>query len=462
MTRAAVYLRISQDATGEQAGVTRQREDCQALVTAQGWDLFETYVDNDISASSGRARPEYLRMLADIKAGHIDAIVAWHPDRLYRKLTDLEGLIAAVESRNVIMRTVRAGEIDLSTPTGRMLARILSATAQAEGEVKADRWKRSWRQGREAGRPAKTGSRLFGYTHEGELIPEEADIARRMAKDVLAGVGILGVSRWLQDEGITTTRGGVWRPGTVRQYLANPRIAGWSTLNGEIIAEGTWEPLIDRDTWETVRAMLQARARDNPVRVSLLNGVLFCGVCGVRMVTSGSKGKRTYRCPKRPGFDGCGGVSAFAEPVEEVVEGYAEARLRDPAVLARMAELRSSAGAVDLVAEIQGLEARLLELEAQLDTPGVPVATIMRAMDRARERLGQAQRDLAEAATNDQPVNTGGAEWPTTLAERRRLVEIALGDERVYLDPHKGGPRFLPERVRVASVGDGLDRRSGE
>ena len=78
-------------------------------------------------------------------------------------------LIEAVERQNVIMRTVRAGEIDLSTPTGRMLARILSATAQAEGEVKADRWSRSWRQGREQGKPARTGSRLFGYERDGNM-----------------------------------------------------------------------------------------------------------------------------------------------------------------------------------------------------------------------------------------------------------------------------------------------------
>jgi len=170
--RAAIYLRISQDATGEQAGVSRQREDCLALVDTLGWSIHEVYVDNDISASSGAARPGYKRMLAVVKAGLVDAVVAWHPDRLYRKLRDLEERIGACEARDVTMRTVRAGEIDLSTPTGRMLARILSATAQAEGEVKADRWKRSWRQGRESGAPARTGTRLFGYTRSSEVIPE--------------------------------------------------------------------------------------------------------------------------------------------------------------------------------------------------------------------------------------------------------------------------------------------------
>jgi DNA invertase Pin-like site-specific DNA recombinase len=52
MVTAAVYLRISSDPTGQQLGVTRQREDCLRLCTEKGWTPTE-YVDNDVSASSG-------------------------------------------------------------------------------------------------------------------------------------------------------------------------------------------------------------------------------------------------------------------------------------------------------------------------------------------------------------------------------------------------------------------------
>jgi DNA invertase Pin-like site-specific DNA recombinase len=44
------------------------------LCELKGWQVAGVYVDNDRSASSGKARPEWDRMLADIKAGHIDAI----------------------------------------------------------------------------------------------------------------------------------------------------------------------------------------------------------------------------------------------------------------------------------------------------------------------------------------------------------------------------------------------------
>lgn len=99
--RCAIYCRISLDATGEELGVTRQLEDCKALVASLGWEVLEVYVDNDISASSGKIRPQYRAMLSAIKAGEIQAVIAWHPDRLYRKLRDLEELIEVAESSSL-------------------------------------------------------------------------------------------------------------------------------------------------------------------------------------------------------------------------------------------------------------------------------------------------------------------------------------------------------------------------
>ncbi len=48
------------------------------------------YVDDDRSAYSGKPRPEYRRMLADIADGAIDAVVVWHLDRLHRQPRELE------------------------------------------------------------------------------------------------------------------------------------------------------------------------------------------------------------------------------------------------------------------------------------------------------------------------------------------------------------------------------------
>lgn len=463
-TVAVVYLRISRDRTGEGLGVERQQDDCLQVAERLGWTVGEIYIDNDVSAMSGKRRPAYSQMMLDLDLGKASAIIAWHPDRLYRKVTDLAEIVDCCKRNNVQIATANAGHVDLATASGRLVAGLLAQVAMYEGEHKAERWVRAWRQAREKGTPIGTGSRMFGYTRQGDIVPEEADIARRMAKDILSGVPILTVSRWLEDEGILTTRGSVWRPGTVRQYLVNPRLAGFSTLGHDeptgrfdkhrrpihrrvydVVGEGQWEPILDRDTWETVRALLGSRVRKYKPRVSILNGLLFCGTCGHRMITSGARGQRTYRCPNRPGMPGCGGVSSYAEPVERIVEAYAKARLDDPSVRAAFTRI-SATGAPKALAEIRDIEDRILELEGQLDQPNIPVAAILRAIDRSRERLEHCQQQL----TYRTPVRLpeGGSVWPADIDRRRQLIDLVVA--RVALNPTiRRVKYFNPERVQI-------------
>ena len=85
MVRAAIYARISSDRDGDQLGVRRQIDDCEDRARRKGWDVVARDVDDDVSAYSGRIRPEYVRMLVDLRAGFLDAVVVWHLDRLHRR-----------------------------------------------------------------------------------------------------------------------------------------------------------------------------------------------------------------------------------------------------------------------------------------------------------------------------------------------------------------------------------------
>lgn len=69
----AICLRQSEDRSGEWAAITRQEDACKKLADAMGLDGLTLYRDNDKSASNGKDRPEFLRLLADIQAGHVDA-----------------------------------------------------------------------------------------------------------------------------------------------------------------------------------------------------------------------------------------------------------------------------------------------------------------------------------------------------------------------------------------------------
>jgi site-specific DNA recombinase len=84
--RAGLYARISLDWEGKGLGVERQLQDCGAIAKRLGWTVIDEYVDNSIGASkyskTGKHRAEYNRLLGDIEAGRLDAVVIWMEDRL--------------------------------------------------------------------------------------------------------------------------------------------------------------------------------------------------------------------------------------------------------------------------------------------------------------------------------------------------------------------------------------------
>jgi site-specific DNA recombinase len=442
MTRAAIYVRISQDQTGEHLGVDRQREDCQEIAERAGWEVVETYVDNDTSAYKNR--PEFNRMLEDIKHDKIDAIVAWAPDRIYRRMRQLEDIIEFIEAHGTQIRTVRAGDFDLATAYGRMLARILGSVAAGEGEIKSERWKRSWRQRREAGDFAQNGRRTFGYSLTGEIIPEEQEVVVWMTHRILTGTPYLTLCRELQGLEVTTTEGNPWTPQGVKRLLTNPRIAGWSAMSGKIVAEGDWEPLIDRETFEGVRAILNSSTRPYVPRKALLTKLLACGNCGHHMITSGQKGKRTYRCPSRPNMQGCGKVSGNAEPIEEVVEAFTRERLSDPVVRSKVGRNLSQTDDSPY-AELAAIELRIVELEKSLDDPGLSLEAILGSLERTRTRQAELRGQIV--GRSNVVVPAVDAPWPTDLLQRRQLVDLVV--EKAVLHPASRGSRLGFDETRV-------------
>ena len=163
---AAIYTRISQDATGQKAGVTRQLKDSRALAKRLKWKVVDTYDDNDTSAYDGSVRKGFERLLADINSGRIDAIVCWHPDRLYRRIKDLQRLVDLAD-RGVTIASVNGGELDLSNATGKMLARILGSVAEQESEHKGERRVAANKDRATNGAWRADGPRVFGYTQGG-------------------------------------------------------------------------------------------------------------------------------------------------------------------------------------------------------------------------------------------------------------------------------------------------------
>lgn len=306
---ATIYARISLDADGERAGVQRQEQECRELCERNGWPVGAVLIDNSVSATSGANRPAFDQLLASKP----ERIVVWHLDRLVRLTADLERVLEL----GVDVHTVSAGDLDLSNPTGRAVARTVTAWSTYEGEQKASRQRAAHRQRRAAGRPFWT-RRPFGYAKDGSLIEAEAAVLRQAYTDILAGASITGIARDWTERGIRTTptrsipEGKPFRATSVRQLVLHPRNIGKVTRSSksgppeETDQLGNWDPLIDEQTFRAVQRALNAPGRRQAAstkRKGLLTGLLHCGACdtAMRLQNQHTRGKvyRYYACATR-------------------------------------------------------------------------------------------------------------------------------------------------------------------
>ncbi|HXY94101.1 MAG TPA: recombinase family protein, partial [Acidimicrobiia bacterium] len=242
-----IYCRISQDRSGEGLGVSRQEQDCRALVAQRGWETVEVYVDDDRSAYGGKPRPEYERMLGDLESGAIDAVVAWHPDRLHRSPRELEDFIDLIDSTAATVATVQTGEYDLSTPAGRLTARVVGAVARGESEHKSARIRRQREQAAAAGK-YHGGRRAYGYERDGvTIVAAEADRIREAMQRVFAGEGLRSIATDWNQRHVPTASGGQWTIVSLHAILTGTRIAGRRRFRGEDVGEAQWPAIITYD-----------------------------------------------------------------------------------------------------------------------------------------------------------------------------------------------------------------------
>ncbi|WP_158297059.1 recombinase family protein [Zhihengliuella sp. ISTPL4] len=454
-----IYLRISQDRTGQMLGVDRQLPECRDLAARLGLRVVHVYTDNDISATNGKSRPEFEAMLA----AHPEVIISWHQDRLLRLTSDLERVIDL--GVDVHFVTSSKGGLDLSTPAGRAVARTVAAWSQYEGEQKAERQYAANRQRAEAGH-WQFSRRPFGYDRiDGQIVPvpHEADIVRECYRRYNAGESLYAIANDLNARGVPThdTNAAegertVWSMRRVQQLLRNEHYAGIVTYLGERIdAEPTWEPLIDSRTWSDYLAMRDGRTREGAWSTAtkhLLSGLLVCGVCGGRMLARPDRGKQVYACTA----NWC--VSIQAADVEPVVNGIVLARLGDKRVLK---DLRAEPNTAPVVAELDTLRERHRALIGLVADGALPRAearqrglALADKIETLEKRLTAMRRespltDLALARS----IPTRWRRMP--LLEKRRVIEdlglvVTIGKTRPGRRPRDADGKPIPDLDRMA------------
>lgn len=454
---ACIYCRMSEDREGGGLGVERQREDCEELAAQLGLTVIRVYADNDLSAYSGKPRPEYQRMLDDLRAGTYGTVLAWHTDRLHRRPTELEEYIDVCEPRQIQTRTVKAGSLDLSTATGRMIARQLGVQARYEVERMVERQRRARDQKVQRGEWSG-GPRPYGWEKDGVTpVPEEIAVIREVADAILAGASIRATAADLNERGLFTSTGTHWDGGTLSRMLRRPRNAGILQHRGEEAGPSKWDAAIDEATWRSLRAVLDDPSRiptASNVRKHLGSGLYLCGVCG-ETLTSFSKGGNNpakYKCRK----NSC--VLRDLVLLDKWVVSSLLLRLQRPDA-ADLFAVREEAG-VDVPgaqAELKAARADLDELAAAFGAGEIDMQEWRVARTAARARKEKAEAVLSTAVRVNPVAGLLGADdveaaWKVLdLSRRRAAVDWAMA---VRVLPAKvgrrpGGSYWDPDAVRV-------------
>jgi site-specific DNA recombinase len=460
--RGAIYARISSDREGTGQKVDDQIRDCLAL--AERLELEVTperiYRDDSISAYQGRKRRDgYLALLAAIRGGQVDAVLATDVDRITRGVRELLDYIDASQVHGVLTYTVRAGNMDLSTSTGQMTAKL--AAVIAEGEVqKAIERMRSARL-HKVERGEWTGNkRPYAYEPDGVTVrDDEADALRWSAGQLLAGNSLSAVSKELNQRQQWTSTGAPWDARTLRRVLLRPRNAGLSVHKGQIVGPAQWPAVLPEDLWMGLRGLLTApERRTTPGRPPTYLGtnLYVCGRCGAPMITkTRARPKMTvYICSaaphlQRPALD----VDRYVTDVVVGVLAKNGAKLLAPDLGPRVAELHALDAGYDARLREQGR----LYAQGLIDTP-----TLLAGQDTIRAEREKITEALAAAAQGSVLAGVADALDPAKAwagLDRSRQREIIRVLMTVTILPGKRGrPRgwrpgeggyFDPNTVKI-------------
>lgn len=481
MTDCCIYTRISHDPAkakdededgdsdaAEGLGVARQEEDCRELAGRLGWTVTRVYSDNDISAYSGKTRPDFEEMLDAIKRGQYDGLICWHTDRLYRSMKDLERVIEVCDAANVPIRTAIGGDLDLSNATGKMLARILGSVSRQESEHKAERQRRANIQRAEAG-GWWSSHRVFGYEQDGTVRESEAALIRQATADALTGMSMRAIARHMNEQGSTTTAGNPWNNVNLKRLLMNPRHAGLRVYRGKVVGPGDWQAIIDADTHAGLVAILSDPSRGpatvNYERKYLGSRRYICGhrdaageMCGAPMqhtISSQSDGKTFHRY----GCTAATHLSRSQPELDAYVESVALEHMRDTEKLHRTiaASKKNNGDTVDpdeLRARRAALVAQKDEL-ATLFTDGVlDGPAVRRESAKLQQKISTIDAALADMMRRSplaELLAEGADKLEQRWAEASPDMKGKIVDElfTVVVKPSPKGRYFKPECIEI-------------
>ncbi|WP_097004046.1 recombinase family protein [Lacrimispora amygdalina] len=339
--RVAAYCRVStlqeQQETSYEAQVNYYTEKIKSNLN---WKLAGIYADDGKSATSTKKRSNFQAMIDDCLAGKIDMVITKSISRFARNTVDSLMNIRKLKERNIAVFFEKEG-INTLEGSGELLITILSSQAQEESRNISENCHWGIVRKFENGKVIVNHSKFLGYTKDKDgnlvIVPEEAELVRRIFRLFLEGNSSYGIKRMLEADGILTVTGNTeWHATVIDKMLSNEKYMGDAlmqktytvdfltkkkVLNKGIVPkyyiEDNHEAIIPKELFNRVQeekarrtAIYRpaARKKDAPVKGKysakyILSDIMVCAECGQpyrrQVWTKYGIKKAVWRCDNR-------------------------------------------------------------------------------------------------------------------------------------------------------------------
>lgn len=336
----AAYCRVSTDREEQEHSFETQKTMYTEMIMMKPtWQMAGIYADEGITGTVAKKRPGFMKMIEDCRKGKIDMIVTKSVSRFSRNNLDCLMYVRELKQLGIPIIFEKEG-INTIQVSSELLLTLFGALSQAESESISMNVKLGIRQSLKNGNVRFSYKTFLGYRKgvdgQPEIVPEQADIVRRIYNDFLAGATYLEIAKRLTEENVPTMGGGNrWFSERIKSILKNEKYKGDALLqktyitdpiskrvkknNGELpmyYVENSHPAIIERRIFDRVQEEIARRAGKKKVKQTgtktelgkysgkyALTELLYCGECGTpyRRCTWSRDGKKkiVWRCVSR-------------------------------------------------------------------------------------------------------------------------------------------------------------------
>lgn len=261
---AGLYIRVStEDQAREGFSLPEQEKRLRAMCEYKGYEVYDVYEERGISAKTGNYRPEFERLLQDVRDKKVNTIVVLKLDRLTRSVSDWEKILTFLEENDAYLDCAN-DEINTTNANGKMISRILTSVSQQEIERTSERTKIGLAGAIKVGHIPHQAP--LGYKHENKkLVVDYAtkDVVIRIFNMYHGGLSYKKISNILNEEKVLDKTN--WRDSTILNLLENPIYKG-DFIHGRRTKHPTYyfdvvEPLVSKEYWEECQVQQKKNSR---------------------------------------------------------------------------------------------------------------------------------------------------------------------------------------------------------